>query len=105
MSLDWKVRSLMDSATPYSGAPDAWRDYGLTGDGVGVAVLLAVCWPKASVRTAAHHDSHRFQGSAKRRAPRRAGAGYAVTSVSNRSATRRATTSTGAVACSIAFCA
>ena len=39
VSQDWTVLSLADSAAPYSGAVAAWRDYGVSGRGVGVAVI------------------------------------------------------------------
>ncbi|HEY3177151.1 MAG TPA: S8 family peptidase [Candidatus Polarisedimenticolia bacterium] len=39
VSQDWTVLSLADSAAPYSGATKVWRDYGVTGRGVGVAVI------------------------------------------------------------------
>src|SRR5262245_25112386 len=39
VSLDWQVLTLADSAAPYSGATRAWKDYGVSGKGVGVAVI------------------------------------------------------------------
>ena len=39
ISQDWTVLSLADSAAPYSGAVDAWRDYGVSGRGIGVAII------------------------------------------------------------------
>jgi serine protease AprX len=39
VSQDWTVLSLADSAAPYSGAVNAWRDFGVSGRGIGVAII------------------------------------------------------------------
>ncbi|HKY33881.1 MAG TPA: S8 family peptidase [Candidatus Polarisedimenticolia bacterium] len=39
ISRDWQVRPLADSASPYSGAVQAWQELGLTGAGIGVAFI------------------------------------------------------------------